>query len=366
MELNLLLASLHQLSDINLALYSNHQQLLKRWGNPLEKKKVELLFDICVQHPISIIKFSDYTTCCIAKIADCYLVGWQLFYFERNFIWSQSEKAAGTISASKNKFFSLLEILFDNIDNRLIKSTDCYYRFIIENSVQTSEILPHNSFSYETKFFQAIQAGDIPGLLNSLELFFNSGTSGQLSKTSTARSFKNTAIAAITIYTRAAILGGVPQEIAFQLSDTLIQNLESEPKIDTSSDSIVKYGIEFAKLVNHYKYDNFSPIVKRCMSYLDEHYRDKLDLSLIASTLGISVSYLTRLFKKEVKQTISQYLTILRLKKAESLLLYSSDSLEYIAEQVGFYDQSYFCRLFRKQYHQSPLKYRKTKQDVIF
>ena len=102
------------------------------------------------------------------------------------------------------------------------------------------------------------------------------------------------------------------------------------------------------------------------MSYLDEPYRDKLDLPLMASTLGISVSYLTRLFKKEVKQTISQYLTILRLKKAESLLLYSSDSLEYIAKQVGFYDQSYFCRLFRKQYHQSPLKYRKTKQDVIF
>lgn len=151
MKLNLLLASLHQLSDVNLALYSNHQQLLKRWGNPLEKKKVELLLGICAQHPISIIKFSNYTTCCIAKVADCYLVGWQLFYFERNFIWSQSEKAAGTISASKNKFFSLLEILFDNIDNRLIKPTDCYYRFIIENSVQTSEILPHNSFSYEMK-----------------------------------------------------------------------------------------------------------------------------------------------------------------------------------------------------------------------
>lgn len=161
-------------------------------------------------------------------------------------------------------------------------------------------------------------------------------------------------------------MGGVPQEIAFQLSDTLIQNLESEPKIDTSSDSIIKYGIEFAKLVTHYKYANFSPIVKRCMSYLDEHYQDKLDLPLIASTLGISISYLTRLFKKEVEQTISQYLTTLRLKKAESLLLYSNDSLESIAEQVGFYDQSYFCRLFKKQYQQSPLKYRKAKRDIIF
>lgn len=87
--------------------------------------------------------------------------------------------------------------------------------------------------------------------------------------------------------------------------------------------------------------------------------RPEIGLSVIAATLMISPSYLSRNFKKHHGVTITQYITNCRIEHAKTLLLKSGLSVSHIAHNVGFQDFFYFSKLFKKNTGMSPSQFRK-------
>ena len=73
--------------------------------------------------------------------------------------------------------------------------------------------------------------------------------------------------------------------------------------------------------------------------------------------------YIGRLFKKETGITFHQYCLLLRLKKAESLLLKTSEKIIDIALECGFNNISYFNRAFKAQYGMTPSEYITSKKQ---
>jgi AraC-like DNA-binding protein len=103
-------------------------------------------------------------------------------------------------------------------------------------------------------------------------------------------------------------------------------------------------------------------IVRKAVEIMSERRRDPdLTLTTIARRIGVSPSHLTRVFRANLGRSPMRYLTELRVRHAQGLLLRSNLIIKEIAGMVGFGDQLYFSRVFRQQTGVSPLAYRRAK-----
>ncbi|MBR1744264.1 MAG: helix-turn-helix transcriptional regulator [Lachnospiraceae bacterium] len=97
-------------------------------------------------------------------------------------------------------------------------------------------------------------------------------------------------------------------------------------------------------------------IVKK---YIEENYpRPDLKISDIAEQVYLSTTYLSSLFKTKTGMTVGQYITKCRVEKAKELLLDPRYKFYDIAERVGYNDENYFARIFRKSTGKTPSAYK--------
>ncbi|MGI6031139.1 MAG: response regulator transcription factor [Eubacteriales bacterium] len=106
-----------------------------------------------------------------------------------------------------------------------------------------------------------------------------------------------------------------------------------------------------------------NPVVFQAMQYLEEHYQEAdLSQQAVADAVGVSVSYLSKLFKKELSITFIDCLSMIRSQKAKQLLRNPALKIYEIAQMVGYNSQHYFCTAFKRIYKISPMEYRKLKE----
>lgn len=98
--------------------------------------------------------------------------------------------------------------------------------------------------------------------------------------------------------------------------------------------------------------------ITRVISYINNNYMHKITLDDVAAHVFLSPSYLSRIFREEMQQPFSTYLNQVRVDKSKVLLLSSSLPVSEIAEMTGFYDQSYFNKVFKRMVGITPKKYR--------
>lgn len=81
--------------------------------------------------------------------------------------------------------------------------------------------------------------------------------------------------------------------------------------------------------------------------YIQKHMSEQLSLHSVSKAVGVSQTYLSRLFRKYEDASFNTYLTALRMEKAKKLLLREEKMyVKDVAEQVGYKDQFYFSRIF--------------------
>lgn len=93
-------------------------------------------------------------------------------------------------------------------------------------------------------------------------------------------------------------------------------------------------------------------------AYIDSHYAEDLDLSVLAEQVFLSPRYLSTLFKRVTGCGINRYIKTVRMEKARELLEETSIKVVDLCEAVGFHNLSYFCQNFREFYGETPEKYR--------
>lgn len=118
----------------------------------------------------------------------------------------------------------------------------------------------------------------------------------------------------------------------------------------------VDYTFDFSE-VRH------SDTIHRVTDFIKSHYAGKLTLEQIAASVHLSPSHISGLFRKETGQTVSAYISYVRIEKSKQLLKTTQLSISEIASLCGFEEQSYFSRVFRKQTGVSPKAYRDNPRD---
>ena len=99
----------------------------------------------------------------------------------------------------------------------------------------------------------------------------------------------------------------------------------------------------------------------QAINYIKENFSSEIKLSEIAKKSSVSTEHLSRVFKKETGFGFSEYLTMIRLQKAEQMLKTElSMSVAKIAYECGFNDSNYFSEKFKRFYGISPIKYKKS------
>ena len=100
-----------------------------------------------------------------------------------------------------------------------------------------------------------------------------------------------------------------------------------------------------------------SQYVLAAIKYIQFNYSHDISVDDIAKAVGVSRSHLYRVFMSNVGQSPIDYLTHYRISEACSLLKNSTLSIAEIAVSVGFFDQFYFSRVFKKVKKVPPSKY---------
>ncbi|HAX96737.1 MAG TPA: hypothetical protein DCY35_09515 [Prolixibacteraceae bacterium] len=96
---------------------------------------------------------------------------------------------------------------------------------------------------------------------------------------------------------------------------------------------------------------------------INDEYNKEYCIKEIASSYNISHCLFIQLFKMATGQTPSKYIHMLRMEKAKNLLADTFLYITEIAEIVGYNDQLYFSRRFKKEYGCSPKTYRSDEQS---
>ena len=106
----------------------------------------------------------------------------------------------------------------------------------------------------------------------------------------------------------------------------------------------------------HFTY--YSSITNKIINSLEEQFMTNITLSKIAKETNYSVSYLSRVFKKDTGMCFQKYLDDVRLKQSEFLLLKTNKKVSEIAYLIGFADINRFHKLFKNTFGVSPKQYR--------
>jgi YesN/AraC family two-component response regulator len=160
-------------------------------------------------------------------------------------------------------------------------------------------------------------------------------------------------------YVKVLILSGFSefeyarQAIAFGVVDYLLKPFSKEALLAAVEKQLMKPPAGFARPARR-----CGATVEAALRAVHDGYTGPLSLESIAARIPASPSHLSRLFKKETGEALTEYITRLRVEKAKELLTDTDMPAYEVAETVGFNDPAYFSLVFKKHTGQSPHRFR--------
>ena len=217
----------------------------------------------------------------------------------------------------------------------------------------------HGTYQAEQEMLRMVREGDLE-LVRYIDRMAVTGTIGQLAQSGdTLRQMKNAVLVSVTLFSRAAIEGGLSPETAYALCDRYFQNVEAAKALSELKSVAVTMHRDFVERVHAVRTQKLSKEIEAACSYVERHLEDDLSIASLAAYAGYTEYYFSKKFKRELGMTPAECIRKKRLAKA-ALLLRSTDlDAQQIASRLQFCSQSYFTDCFRKEYGVSPTKYRK-------
>jgi two-component system response regulator YesN len=116
--------------------------------------------------------------------------------------------------------------------------------------------------------------------------------------------------------------------------------------------------LEINDLIKSRQQGSVEQLIATIKAYVDEHYRSRVTLGMLAERLNMSTSQLSKLFYEYVGENFSDYVNRLKGQKAKELLKGTDQRIYEIADYLGFTDAYYFSAWFKRTVGVSPTEYR--------
>jgi len=173
------------------------------------------------------------------------------------------------------------------------------------------------------------------------------------------RSLKNSLIASCTIFTRAAIEGGVDAEISFMLSDASIRDIERVHEEGQLVRLEARMLADFVALVRSHVAERRNLLVWRAVKHVQARIDREISLQEAAKELGVSEQHLSSQFGKAMGESFVDYVRRVKVEEAKYYLRSTRLDIMRVAQMFGFSYQAYFSRVFKKVAGLTPTEYRR-------
>ncbi|MCU6711423.1 helix-turn-helix domain-containing protein [Paenibacillus sp. J5C_2022] len=233
------------------------------------------------------------------------------------------------------------------------------------NAQEKFQVIPaeatklENSFLYssqeENQLIHAINSGDLEAVSNHVRLIMEENQKNSASYHA-MNGLHNEMIR--TGYKLMTVKGMHDEHIS----------IEAKTYIASPDKLIIRFEEQYEKLMAFYTHmieaeknqsNHLSSIVLTTMDYIQTHLEHDLYLEKISEQMGISTKYLSKIFKEQTGNNLTDYISFLRISKAKQLLIACDISINEVAEKVGIFNRTTFLRTFKKYEGVSPLEFKK-------
>lgn len=163
----------------------------------------------------------------------------------------------------------------------------------------------------------------------------------------------------LVIISRASIEGGAPPKNVFELTEYYIAEIPKVHSENQLSFLIINVLDQFTDSVFPVESPENAIVIKTAIVYINEHFNEDITLGVVADTVFLSHAYFSRLFKSETGMTFSEYINYVRIEESKKYLYDLEYKISEIATMVGFSDQSYYTKVFKKREGMSPGQFRR-------
>ncbi|MDK2811226.1 MAG: two-component system, response regulator YesN [Petroclostridium sp.] len=214
----------------------------------------------------------------------------------------------------------------------------------------------------EKELLSLISLGDKAGsqkILNEIfgHIFFSTGGNFEI--------IKARVLELVVLLSRAALEGGADVEQIFGLNYKYLNQIHAFKTVEELTFWLSKIMIRFTDCVFNLTDVKHVDVIYKAIDYVKRNYMKKITLEEVASHVYLSVSYFSKIFKDEMKCNFNVYLNNVRIEMSKKLLMDDSVSLVDISNLVGYEDQSYFSKVFKKIVGVSPGKFRESRGQNI-
>ncbi|MBR5340095.1 MAG: helix-turn-helix transcriptional regulator [Lachnospiraceae bacterium] len=216
-------------------------------------------------------------------------------------------------------------------------------------------------YERENRFLRMIEEGDTEQVL---QAFDQMGASDYNNRRylSSVYSVPEVAFAMVRALSRkAAERGGASLMEINEITQHAVQTMKGARNERAFIENLHSMILKLTEAVRRHQLSegHYSAPIQKALSFLRLNYSQDISLVEIAAAAGYAPSYLSREFRKETGITVSAHLQRLRCAHAAELLKETVIPIAEISAYVGYPDNNYFVKVFRKHYGMTPGAYRK-------
>lgn len=218
--------------------------------------------------------------------------------------------------------------------------------------------MPHYPLDKERELLAKISLGDKAGaqrVLNDIlgYVFFSTGRDFEV--------IRSRAQELVVMLSRGALEGGADVDEIFGLNHRFLDDVRTLENLEELTAWLSRILERFTDCVFNLVDIRHKDVIFQAVNYIRRHYASHLSLDEVARHVHLNASYLSRVFKEEMGMNFVSYVNNLRVETAKRLLLDSTVPLLEVAGMVGFEEQSYFTKVFKRVTGITPGRYRESR-----
>lgn len=256
-------------------------------------------------------------------------------------------------------FYLFSNLIADSSKELSINNQKLIQQSRINESIQRykEENLPVSTYPFESEneLLLKVKLGDVTGantILNDLLGYVLLSQGGNFDIV------KARAIELSSLLSRTAIEGGASADSILKLNTHFLKSLQSIDRMDTLCMKLQEIVETFSESMFNYIPSRNSELIRQAMIYISERFNTPLTLNEAAAHVHLNPSYFSGLFKSCAGCSFKEYLNMVRIEESKRLLTNTDFSIIDIAVSVGFEDQSYFSKVFKKYTGLTPKQFR--------
>lgn len=242
--------------------------------------------------------------------------------------------------------------------NIFLHETQKNLQIRIQSVSKKSLKLLEERYQCENEMLEAVAQGNVAKMEEAMNVLGKHRIEARNSNN--LREAKNNLIIMNVLFRKAVERAGVHPYYIDELSTSIGKQIELAKNMRDIADLNRGFIRKYSLLVQNYALKGYSQVIEECINYIEFNLTEELNLDILARRFSINPTSLSKKFKSELGETLTEYINQKRVTASLPLLAATRLPIGEVAEKVGYLNENYYSRIFKKIQGMTPREYRNT------